>query len=279
MNCIVCGNESTSKLETFAWNINQVNYHLEECGSCHSSYTFPLPTDNILQNFYAESFDYNWYQAHNSNKLADAQERYNDYKPYLGEKIIDYGGGMGYFSKICRDQGYQAVTYDPYTTNERPDFKADTIVCNHMLEHSNHLDNTMKDFISLGEEGCHYIIAVPNASGYLYQKLGMASVWAQPPIIHLFHFTKKGLPKLLEKHGLKVIDIVEKDRWDASYYADYKFRKLTAKIDSKWNLFSSKFLQKLTCSLIGIYRRALLELSNKTNHANSELLIIAQKLK
>jgi len=194
-----------------------------------------MPSDAVLADLYRTSFNYNWYKDHYATKLRDCRLRVKEYSHLLGRRVLDFGGGLGYFSRAVVETGRESVTYDPYTTKDiANESKWDTIVSLHALEHSNDLDRTMEQIKSLLAPEGRIIIAVPNLEGLGYQKQGMDWVWAQPPLLHIFHFTAAGLSSLLSRHGFSDIEITYHDRWDANSYCDINNLEVTRRMDSEW---------------------------------------------
>jgi len=182
-------------------------------------------------------------------KLRDAKIRYDEYKELLGNSVLDYGGGLGYFSKICRDRGHQSLTYDPHSSDEVQQHKWDTIVALHVLEHINDLDSIISEFRQLINSGGKLIIAVPNFDGLGYQEQGMRWVWAQPPLVHIFHFTASGLMSLLQNHGFTNISISYHERWDANTFCDINNSNRFRHYDGLWG--------KKPYNSIGVYRKII----------------------
>jgi predicted SAM-dependent methyltransferase len=117
----------------------------------------------------------------------------------------------------------------------------------HVLEHSNDLDRTLtriKDF--LVPQG-RIVLAVPNFESLGYQKLGMRWTWAQPPLVHIFHFTAAGLLALLRRHGFGDLEISYHERWDANIVSDVEQVERFQSMEADWG--------KRHWNRIGIYRR------------------------
>jgi len=281
--CQACLHPTLTKFGESEWVISGVLYHLEKCANCHTIFTSPVPSDETLNDLYKTSFNYNWYKDHYYAKLCDCRTRVKEYSNLLGNRVLDYGGGLGYFSRAVSEAGRESMTYDPYTTPEfSSDVKWDTIVLLHALEHSNNLDSTLSQIKELLTKGGRVIIAVPNSEGLGYQKQGKDWVWAQPPLLHIFHFTAKGLTALLSRYGFSNIDVKYMDRWDANTYCDIYNVDITRKMDSAWNKannsslpYCSKFIafRNFLYRTYGLYKSKFI--TNKNNIKLSELQITA----
>ncbi|MHB1620145.1 MAG: methyltransferase domain-containing protein [Sulfuricella sp.] len=235
--CPVCFENIATPFGDEQWFFFGKSYRLTRCPSCGSAFTTPLPDDATLQRIYHSSFDYRWYRDHFPAKLKDSRMRLDEYKGLLGPRVLDFGGGVGYFSQAAREAGYQSVTYDPFTSAVPAEKGAwDTVVALHVLEHANDLDRTCEQLKELLAPGGRVILAVPNFSGRGYREQGMRWVWAQPPLIHIFHFTAAGLAALLSRHGFSDIQVSYHERWDANLYCDVEHAEQFRKWDAAWGI-------------------------------------------
>jgi glycosyltransferase involved in cell wall biosynthesis len=233
--CPVCRLGNVKAFGEMQWTMDGADYCLVQCSKCESVHTFPLPDDATLRRFYESVFDYGWYQDHYGAKLLDSQQRIEEYRQIMGKRVLDFGGGLGYFSQVARKEGFDCTNFDPYTTGgEIPVNDLDTVISLHALEHSNDLDRTIDLIKKNLLPGGNLILAVPNFECEGYSRLGMDWVWAQPPFLHLFHFTAVGLSHLLGRHGFANLRISYRERWDANLHTDLqevtKFRGL----DAEW---------------------------------------------
>lgn len=233
--CSVCRAEASSLFSDQDWTISEQRYRLLTCQACYCTFTDPQPDDPVLENLYRTSFDFRWYQDHYDAKLQDCRMRIQEYGSRLGKRVLDFGGGVGYFSKAAAEAGLESITYDPYVNTALPvERRWDCVVALHVLEHSNDLDRTIsqiKDFLA---PGGRVIFAVPNASGLGYKKLGMGWVWAQPPLVHVFHFTAAGLQALLARHGFDNLEASYHERWDANLHCDLEHVEQFRAWDADW---------------------------------------------
>lgn len=233
------------------YHYNGNEYSVYACPHCESLSTYPNPSDAALKKLYSESFAYSWYKDHYPIKLKDASQRVTEYKKFLGSSVLDYGGGVGYFSDACQKNGIHSKTHDPFAQNNSIDTKEKwtSIVALHMLEHSNNLDATIEDMKKRLLPNGSLILAVPNASGEGYKKYGSSWVWSQPPLIHIHHFTTKGIISLLERHGFKVIQVKTKDRWDANTVSDVYLTPIFKLTDRFWRPNYPAFLRKIAAKI------------------------------
>lgn len=257
MHCPVCQSPKNLPLPNQAWSEDGQDYKLLKCDECELIWTSPLPSDELLGKIYGRSYGYEWYADHLPFKRMDCKNRVSEMRPYLGKSVLDYGGGLGYFAEACRQQGLISQVYDPYHPSGNKDLSGewDSIVSLHALEHSNNLDRTISDYKKILGQGGRVLISVPNADSASYEKYGMKAVWAQPPFIHIFHFSEKNLRILFEKNGFSIEKISFADRWDANTISDVWFAPLFRKIDSAWNKFKNvKVLSRIYAKITGILR-------------------------
>ena len=236
-HCSVCRTGITQAHGEQTWRISGQTYRLCECAACGSAFTAPLPSDSVLKAIYGSVFDYRWYRDHYDAKLDDCRTRVKEYDTMLGRRVLDFGGGMGYFAQAVTETGRTSVSFDPYVTATPPARGCwDSVVALHVLEHSNDLDRTMAEIKEFLVPGGRLILAVPNFASLGYRERGMGWVWAQPPLVHIFHFTAHGLSELLTRHGFSVIETSFHERWDANLYCDLAHTEEFRRHDALWSL-------------------------------------------
>lgn len=222
LRCPICVNAATLLYEGTQRLADQ-RYQLRRCQSCRSIFSDPLPDDLALSAVYRDAFDYQWYATVYASKLRDAISRVRELRDVLGSDVLDFGGGPGYFGEALKQQGYNGLSYDPMMNPQTPAPapKAwDSVVALHVLEHSNKPAQLLGSLAAFLRPDGHLILAVPNADGEGYRRHGMSWVWAQPPLVHVVHFTRLGLVALLDRCGFEVIECRYNDRWDANHIAD-----------------------------------------------------------
>lgn len=235
--CPACRSEEIHRFDKSTWTIGDVVYSLAQCAGCGSAFTQPIPGDATLQDLYGKSFDYRWYRDHYDAKLKDCRIRIRECSPQLGRRVLDFGGGVGYFSRAAREAGLESITFDPYVSSFRPDEGVwDCVVALHVLEHSNNPDRTISEIKQFLVPGGRIIVAVPNFACSGYRQMGMRWVWAQPPLLHVIHFTATGLDLLLRRHAFEKIEVTFHERWDANLYCDLAEAARFHRRDALWSL-------------------------------------------
>lgn len=235
--CPACGSQGLIQRGGQHWKFWDTTYTLASCPACGSITTDPTPSDATLERLYREGFNYHWYRDHYDAKLKDARQRVAEYSDRLGPRVLDFGGGLGYFSQAVRETGRESVTYDPFAGGDPIEGEWDSIVALHVLEHSNNVGNLLHKIIRHLKPGGNLLLAVPNLDGAGYRKLDMNWVWAQPPLVHVHHFTALGLCKLLTRNGFSECAIRYRERWDANRVADIEEVKKFSQLDNQWGKF------------------------------------------
>ena len=277
--CPVCRGKYTSSGSSYV--VYDGLYQIFKCANCGLSGTFPLPHIETINKFYGQDFNYDWYRNNLPNKLYDSKKRFIEYSEYLGKKCLDFGGGVGYFSSTCREMGLISETYDPYASRNVPDQKEwDSVVSLHVLEHMSNPHDGVLQMLQFLKPGGVLIISVPNAESSSYCKYGLSAVWAQPPILHLHHFTKESLMCLANTAGVEIARISTTDRWDANYLCDVVFRPLTIFLDRTYSYLDKFNLGRLHSFFVGgVYRRLGLWCSLRffAKHADQEISLFIRK--
>jgi SAM-dependent methyltransferase len=238
MSCAHCGSTRLTDVGPHReWRYAGETCALRRCQDCGGIFSHPLPSPALLARLYGEEFNYGWYRDHYPAKLIDALIRVVQYRKMglCSGRILDYGGGLGYFSQAARLMGHDATTYDPAMAGTPPPSGAfDTVVCHHVLEHARRPEEMLAAVERLLTSSGTLVVAVPNAGSLGYEKLGMDFVWSQPPFIHIHHFTAAGLRALLEREGWRVLSESYFERWDASTLADVRLARIFAAWDGRW---------------------------------------------
>jgi len=282
--CPACKSKIIRTYKPYQWTFWGVDYGLLICENCKTIFSDPLPDDDVLKKVYAKCFDYRWYQDHYAAKYRDCLARIEEYRPWLGHRVLDFGGGVGYLSDALRANGYESQTYDPFCTiGDRVESGWDAIIALHVLEHSNAPGSTIAQIKSLLSSDGVLILAVPNAGGKGYRELDTKWVWAQPPLVHVLHFTKHGLCALLERNGFVIQEVRFVDRWDANLYCDLEKARQFKFIGGLWGRqpFNRLGFYRKLCALSesSLRTRGLLKAINKTftnSDDFSELQVIAK---
>jgi len=203
--------------------------NVSECPECQISMVHPFPSDEEIDNLYSTG-----------NYRTDEGTRFNfliEYLIYLGSvvkrkriekftpagKILDVGCGRGSFLEIMRRGGWDAVgselnketasyaeqvydlkvhTGDLIDQNLAPESFDAVNICG-VLEHVKNPDAILSKVHRLLKSEGLLVVLVPDIRSFEFQ-LGRENWFHLDLPFHLFHFTEKGLGRLLRKKGFKI---------------------------------------------------------------------------
>lgn len=235
--CPICGsNTFLPFLTTQDYAISLEEFQLQICQKCNFVITSPRPAETFLARYY-ESENYISH-SQKAKKLID-KLYYQVRKITLKQKLrlinrcnrfqkgtlLDVGCGTGHFLKTCLQAGWQVAGIEPnekarniasqyiqkdlYSSlHELPSNKNfDVITLWHVLEHIGQLNEALAKLNALLTPVGTLVIAVPNRESYSAQYF--KKFWAAYDVPrHLWHFTKKNLEELLQKHKLYIEKIL-----------------------------------------------------------------------
>src|SRR5260370_32533746 len=101
------------------WERDGQCYRLLRCSACGGRFTDPMPSAALLDQLYGNEFNFGWYRDHYPAKLLDSLHRLLQYRRLGlldGKRLLDFGGGLGYFSRAARLCRLEAQTIDPMHT-------------------------------------------------------------------------------------------------------------------------------------------------------------------
>lgn len=102
--CPFCNGDSN-----FSYRLS--GYDIWTCNSCHAGFVHPMPSNNELNNYY-KGFLFQ-IESHSYKKILNS---FSIFLPYLGikkkkNKLLDVGGGGGFFSRAFQELDYGSATY------------------------------------------------------------------------------------------------------------------------------------------------------------------------
>jgi 2-polyprenyl-3-methyl-5-hydroxy-6-metoxy-1,4-benzoquinol methylase len=145
-----------------------------------------------------------------------------EYFPQSGN-ILDFGCGTGEFLNFMKRKKWVVTGVEPNETArqkanqilenkvskdlvEIKDKNVEVITLWHVLEHVHDLNNTLQKLKSHLSPDGHIIIAVPNPDSH--DSKHYKHHWAAYDVPrHLWHFTQSTMTALLNKNGLKVVEV------------------------------------------------------------------------
>jgi 2-polyprenyl-3-methyl-5-hydroxy-6-metoxy-1,4-benzoquinol methylase len=149
------------------------------------------------------------------------------------KSILDYGCGTGEFLKVAKLRGYKSSGVEPSQHARQQahhsiamdiksslseiscEDKFDAITLWHVLEHIDNINPTIENLKSYLAENGTIFIAVPNHKSWDAEHY--KAFWAAYDVPrHLWHFNKKSMASLLEKHNLTISNILP--MWLDAFY-------------------------------------------------------------
>lgn len=227
--CPLCSGKSfTSKLSCIDHTKSKESFKIVSCETCGFTLTNPRPNNKDLPNYYKSEM----YISHTNSKHGLFNWVYQKVRSYTIKSkvslikktktrgaLLDVGSGTGEFLFACKNAGLdpygiepskkareQAIKNYDLKISSNPKLsqytngKFDSITMWHVLEHISELDETISEAKRILKKDGKIIIAVPNHNSWdaKYYKEYWAA-WDVP--IHLWHFSKATIQKLLNKHG------------------------------------------------------------------------------
>lgn len=224
--CILCESKEISKI------INQKNFKILECKICKIAFTDPLPRlpDYEKMDFHSKGDSKNLDKLTSINDLPFDWKRLiqlqvdmvkSNYKSEI--KILEIGCGEGILLEELRKVGFKNIEgFEPSTTatararkrglaitneyfsNSIAKTKYDLIIMSHVFEHIEKLDYFLIDLSKALNTNGSIMFTQTNYKGIipLVQKKNW---YAWVPEQHFWHFTLRGLTKLMEKYNFGLL--------------------------------------------------------------------------
>lgn len=167
-------------------------YDVWQCQKCGSGQVHPIPGGKFLKEYY-DGFSYNLYSSPVHDIESSAKKLFLNLKLTLNgtSKMLDIGGGGGFFCKAFEDLGYGQSTYldiDPRSCDfARESLKLkrvlncdamevekyatgrfDFIYCRHVVEHLTDPTGFMKNIMKCLSADGVFVVQVPNARSLEY---------------------------------------------------------------------------------------------------------------
>lgn len=244
--CPICESENlVDHLKIKDYFLSQESFSIQKCQHCGFLLTNPRPAKENIGVYYKSEN----YISHSNKKqglfaglyqLARKRNLSSKYKIISKQaktgRALDIGAGTGHFLNYLENKGWKAQGIEPdeeaasFARNnfnlqidsekKIAEFKNDSfdlITMWHVLEHVHNLNERMSELARLIKPQGLVILALPNPESYdanYYVKY-----WAAYDVPrHLYHFRKRDIKKLAEKHNFSVEEIYPM-KLDAFYVA------------------------------------------------------------
>jgi 2-polyprenyl-3-methyl-5-hydroxy-6-metoxy-1,4-benzoquinol methylase len=219
---------------------NRFYYKCEICGLYFSNYTFLKKKLNKIYKFKYTNLNNNYdFQkfikitnlplsvSENRQRAILIKKIISNKKIFKNKKVrlLDYGGGAGYFSYEMQDKKYICYTYDeakkPIFSNEfklkyvkKKNIKNfDIVTLNYVLEHIKNPVIFLKKIIKLLKKNGLIYIEIPNDKNFIYLKKTNVIFNS----LHLYFFNSFNIKNLLEKLKLKIF-YIKNEKSPRKYY-------------------------------------------------------------
>jgi len=229
--CPICNSRKIELHNTIVdYTVTKEKFTITKCKNCSFLFTNPRPNKDSLGAYY-KSEDYISHTNKSNNpinivyKLARTQTlkwKYNLVDKFNPKNLLDYGCGTGHFLNHCHKNNLDIRGFEPdeaarnianeilngriFASPNEITNQFDVITLWHVLEHISDLNEVIAWLKKQLTKKGRLIIALPNPDSYdasLFKEH-----WAAYDVPrHLYHFTKKTLEQLANKHSFCVESI------------------------------------------------------------------------
>jgi 2-polyprenyl-3-methyl-5-hydroxy-6-metoxy-1,4-benzoquinol methylase len=225
-------------------SVSKEEFKIWQCRECSLRFTQDVPDEGSIARYY-QSPDYISHTNTDKgllNQLYQRARRYtlqqkaaliSEHTKATG-KVLDIGAGIGAFLSVMREKGWEVKGLEPDSgarqnaeklygiTLEEPSAlwqlphgTYDAITLWHVLEHVHQLHAYIEKFRQLLTNEGKLFIAVPNYTSA--DSSAYRNYWAAYDVPrHLYHFSPQSIKKLVEQHGLKLVQ--KKPMWFDAFY-------------------------------------------------------------
>lgn len=257
--CPFCGESAHGLFERFGY---KHQYQMVKCHHCGLAYQSPRPR-------YDEEFTHSAYEVYSAS-VKDAWDNqeltdkgkivFDEYAHILKEieekigkkgSILDVGCNTGFFLKVAKDEGWNAIGVDiskTMTQLARDEFQVDAragdwmkmdfphrfdaVYCSHVIEHVPDPESWLLRFREVLNPGGIICLSVPNYRSIdrrykrALKRLGLRkdkwAKWRTPD--HLYEPCEKSLTPYLKRCGFKIDEVYTyPSEWDGHQSAWHKF--------------------------------------------------------
>ncbi len=235
-HCPACESEAIAPLfEAQDYTVSQESFPIWECAYCQLRFTQAVPEENEIGQYY-QSEEYIshsntskglinfFYQKARAFTLQQKRRRVEGLSGKQQGRLLDLGCGTGEFLATMKKAGWETLGLEPdqgarkfarseyglEVSDSEQLFSLepgsfDVISMWHVLEHVHRLHPYLDQLAKLLHTDGVLLIAVPNYDSLDAETYGPA--WAAYDVPrHLYHFHPTSMPRLMEAHGLELVD-------------------------------------------------------------------------
>ena len=244
INCPICEKDEAEEL------FEKATLSVVVCRRCRLRYVNPRVNRQTLEAGYVETYyppdkverirtdSMEWLQM--AERLAELEERHQE-----KGRLLDVGCGIGTFLRLAREHGWDSQGLDPSKSGSAfaretyqldvkrgdvfeagfPSAHFDAITLYHVLEHVSELNPFLSELRRvLKPRTGTLVIEVPNGES-LQSRLQKAEWPYVHPHDHLYYFSARSLPKLLQKHGFRDVRLGRPKRVSERRGLGFAFRQ------------------------------------------------------
>jgi 2-polyprenyl-3-methyl-5-hydroxy-6-metoxy-1,4-benzoquinol methylase len=196
--CVVCSAPSGK------YSINVGLYRIYKCGNCGLEYTWPIPSDDEIRDFYKGYYDVRAAHEIVSINAKRNLEKINSYFPEGNISILDFGCGDGDFVNIAGDKcfGIDIKANDEKNRifkniNSISGKKFNAITLWGVMEHLTDPMKSMSEIKELLEDDGYIFITTVDSEGYI-------PFYYKPPE-HLTYWTRNSIEIFFSKFDMEII--------------------------------------------------------------------------
>ncbi len=290
--CPVCNNKKFKNwMICTDHSVSNERFNIVSCETCGFLLTNPKPKGNDINKYYQSDN----YISHTNKKKGLLSWLYQIIrKKTISSKIkllkkfktngvhLDVGCGTGEFLYACKKNNYKTIGVEPsklaskkavknynlkisndVTLASLEDRSIDSVSMWHVLEHIEDINSFIIQLNRILKNNGIVLIAVPNTDSWDCRHYGKYwAAWDVP--IHFWHFSKKTITALLEKHGFEIIQ--KKPMWYDAFYISILSEEYK---NGKKNYFIS-FLIGMTSNIFAIFNK---------NNTSSTTYVVKKKHK
>ncbi len=227
IRCSVCNSKSATLYKPSVRSVySKKSYDLMHCSKCDHYFTNPVFTEKELNDIYSNAYSYD---AHSLIK-KEKQMRARKYAEYIANldnvsSALEVGCMHGLLltelqslglsvsgveldpeaAQYCRNHGLEVVQSSIEDHLKHAQSKDDVIIMSHVIEHIADPEKQLKELHKRMSDDGRLVLITPNSNAKTRKLFGRYWGYWQVPV-HINHFNKSSMKKLLEKAGFSITD-------------------------------------------------------------------------